>query len=365
VEFARGTDRVEALTEDVSRRGAYLRTDLFLPRGEVTEVTVTLPGGGHLKLPMRIAHILPEGMARSLGRSGGMGLEIVGEPPVRWTTFVESLHAVRATDVPIVLGAVSVLVIDQSTPLLERLLTNLAAAGFAVRTAKSLDAGLTLVGGEAPDVILADLATQGPDPAALARLVATDVRLAKTSIMLMSEENSDIARLSAYRNGVRDYITKPFTDEEIVIRLRRLTPVVDDEGNEARRVPALRGNLEDIGVGMLLSLLEYERKSGVLVLLRESEAARLHLADGAVRRVDLQGEGEAMVKLNAVLGWKSGTFEFTIEPVDVPDEIGLPTSHLLLEHARVNDEGGTANDGGEGLELDFGDEPSDGGTRVA
>ena len=42
-----------------------------------------------------------------------------------------------------------------------------------------------------------------------------------------------------------------------------------------------------------------------------------------------------------VLGWDNGQFEFNACPVAGDDEVGVPTTHLLLEHARVADESGS------------------------
>ena len=40
----------------------------------------------------------------------------------------------------------------------------------------------------------------------------------------------------------------------------------------------------------------------------------------------------------AVLDWHAGHFEFSSCEVVGADELGLPTTQLLLEHARVRDE---------------------------
>ena len=50
-----------------------------------------------------------------------------------------------------------------------------------------------------------------------------------------------------------------------------------------------------------------------------------------------------------MLSWASGSFDFTAGDVTVPDELGLPTSHVLLEHARLTDEGGDGGDPNETL----------------
>ena len=56
----------------------------------------------------------------------------------------------------------------------------------------------------------------------------------------MAEQLTDITRLKACRLGVRDFIEKPFTDEELCIRLRRLAR--PPERPEPERV-VFKGNI--------------------------------------------------------------------------------------------------------------------------
>src|SRR6185369_10723252 len=91
---------------------------------------------------------------------------------------------------------------------------------------------------------------------------------------------ADLGRLEAFRAGVRDYIPLPFLDEELVIRIHRVaspSPLTSS---------GLRGSIVAIGLGTLLSLLEFERKSGVLLVLRKSELARVFVADGKILKVE-------------------------------------------------------------------------------
>ena len=69
--------------------------------------------------------------------------------------------------------------------------------------------------------------------------------------------------------GIRDYIPRPFLDEELVIRVHRVA------APQPATNPGLRGSLVDIGLGTLMSLFEFERKSGVLLVLRHGEIARV------------------------------------------------------------------------------------------
>ena len=65
----------------------------------------------------------------------------------------------------------------------------------------------------------------------------------------IDRQSTDIKRLKAYRLGVRDFIEKPFTDEELCIRLRRLARPA--ERHEPERV-VFKGSIAQIGLGTLL-----------------------------------------------------------------------------------------------------------------
>ena len=45
-----------------------------------------------------------------------------------------------------------------------------------------------------------------------------------------------------------------------------------------------------------------------------------------------------VVLLMRVLDWREGHFEFSSCAIDDSDEVGLATTHILLEHARYRDE---------------------------
>ena len=103
--------------------------------------------------------------------------------------------------------------------------------------------------------------------------------------------------------------------------------------------PGLRGNIEDISLGTLLSLFEFERKSGMLLLVRETEVARLFVRDGRVLKVEAEpGAAAPKHKLLRLLDWRVGHFEFSPCVVNGHDEIMTSVTSLLLEHARRRDE---------------------------
>ncbi len=342
VEFERLDRMIRAESEDLSKHGIFVRTDELLPAGAVTELAVTLPDGNHLRLISRVAHLLSPSAARALGRRAGMGFEFLEQESEGYEHLAGYLDELmeELTPTPITMPPVMrVMIADPSPPLLHRLTTAMDGKGFVLETFTTGSDVYAACAERPPDAIVADAALPGVDGWTLVKMITSRPRLAAVPIILMSDDASDMTRLQAYRLGVFDFLHKPFTEEELVLRLRRLAA---SEPREADRV-MLRGNLMEISVATLLSMFEFERKSGILVVLSNAAVARLFVANGRVVKIEHGADVERPPRQQVmdVLDWIGGNFEFTACEVVGGDDIGLPTSSLLLEHARLRDEART------------------------
>ena len=340
VEFERLGSRVRGTSQDISRHGLFVRTTEFLPVGDVRELFIHVPSGKVVSLIARVAHILSEQGARALGRQPGMGFEFLELDPerlARLNAYLDSLIDEPRRELENPMRQIRVVVGEGSTRLLERLTNALGEGGFTVDAAQSGAEAYSACLGAAPDLLL--IADDMPvmDGWTLIQMLVARPRAPEIAIVLMSEDASDITRLKAYRMGVRDFIHKPFTDEELVIRLRHL--VSPSARPDSDRV-GLKGSLGEIGVGTLLSLLDFERKSGILAVIADHGVARIFVASGRIVKVDTPSTlgAEPVPRLMKILDWNKGSFEFIACEVVGKDEIGLPTQHLLLEHARLRDE---------------------------
>lgn len=106
----------------------------------------------------------------------------------------------------------------------------------------------------------------------------------------------------------------------------------------------LRGELETFGLATLLTILEMERRDGMLILERKRQLGRLHVRNGRVIRARIEGKVEARKRLTGaeavyeLLTWTDGQFELWKAEVEGPDEVGKPSAFLLMEGARRLDE---------------------------
>jgi hypothetical protein len=102
----------------------------------------------------------------------------------------------------------------------------------------------------------------------------------------------------------------------------------------------LRGDLDQIGLSTILTLLEMERRSGLLVVKRARQTVRIEVRDGQAVRARVEGPrkptgAEAVYQ---ALAWPDGQFQLFGVRVTGRDEIGLRTTFLLMEGMRRIDE---------------------------
>ncbi|MDH5491764.1 MAG: response regulator [Myxococcales bacterium] len=340
-------DLVVAYTEDVSRGGVYLRSETFLPVGAVVRIKLSLPkGAGEVEAIARVAYVLDAKKAAERGKRPGMGmqfLDVGGRPVAEQIAEHLELQARAELELPPAQQAARILVVDDNEAYRKQAEAAMRAAGHHVISAENGVQALGRALQTPPDLVLSDVQMPAMDGWQLVRVLRSRPSLANLAVIFVTTLSGDEERLLGYRMGVDDYIPKPYDPEELTIRVQRVLDRARAYPRSLNEGKVLRGDLSQVALPSLLSFLEMERRTGLLLLVRDDAVASIYLNQGHVVRVLLPNaadERPALERLFEVLDWNSGRFELAEAEVHEEDEVGMPTSHALMEHARRKDEAG-------------------------
>jgi DNA-binding response OmpR family regulator len=332
--------RLRAVSQDISPYGMFVRLPSPLPVGTPVQIAIA-PNGQRLVTSGQVSHALGELEARTLGRFPGIGVAF--REPVRPTDqqFVAAVSRILEHHARLRPPAeIRIVVADAETRILERLSTALGIAGFSVATATN---GMEAIGAclsRTPDVVLIERDMPVVDGLHVLSEMGRHGELASVPVMMMSAEATDLVRLRAFQLGAMDFIPKPFTVLEIILRARRWA-------RASRRDPeriVLRGALAELSLSSLLTMFEQEKKSGQLAVTRDQLVAWIDFVDGRIvraRSTELASDSHAV--LLHMLDWQDGYFELSAgPPVAMAPDFDATVTHLLLDHARRRDEAAAA-----------------------
>src|SRR5262249_27545828 len=120
--------------------------------------------------------------------------------------------------------------IDDEAPFLRALSISLHARGYDVETARTGAEGLQEAADATPDAVIVDLGLPDLDGVDVVRALRG---WSSVPVIVLSARHNEAAKVSALDAGADDYVTKPFSINELTARLRavirRRTPGDDIE----------------------------------------------------------------------------------------------------------------------------------------
>lgn len=120
------------------------------------------------------------------------------------------------------LSAARILAVDDEPELTDLMYYHLVRAGHEVTTAANGWEAIHSVRLHRPDVILLDLMLPDLDGFGVCEILRRDPRTATIPIIIVSAWASNDSRNLGLELGALDYITKPFSPQELVDRVGRL-----------------------------------------------------------------------------------------------------------------------------------------------
>ncbi len=113
-----------------------------------------------------------------------------------------------------------ILLIEDEPDIAEVLQYNLEREGFAVESARRGDVALEAVRREPPDLVLLDLMLPGLDGLEITRLLRRDGATSRVPIVMLTAKGEEIDRIVGLELGADDYISKPFSPRETMLRIK-------------------------------------------------------------------------------------------------------------------------------------------------
>ncbi|CAN5145625.1 response regulator transcription factor [soil metagenome] len=176
--------------------------------------------------------------------------------------------------------SIHVLIIEDEPGIALALYTSLSKSSYKVDTAKTGSSGLRKASLKRFDVVLLDLGLPDMSGLTVCRQLRSDGITAP--IIILTAESGIRSKVSLFDAGANDYLTKPFSVEELQARIRACLRGVPQEPRQA---------VLEVGELILSTAGRTVEREGVLIPLRRKEFAMLEYlmkhAGSAVTRASL------------------------------------------------------------------------------
>jgi len=114
----------------------------------------------------------------------------------------------------------------------------LASKGYKVTLRSSAESALTYLGGTLPDLLILDIRLKGLTGLQLCEILKKDPRTSSLPIIMLTSMAHEKDKVGGLRTGADDYMTKPFSVEELSARVEALLRRVKASGALAKVLKA-------------------------------------------------------------------------------------------------------------------------------
>lgn len=115
-----------------------------------------------------------------------------------------------------------ILVVDDEPDAVELIEFNLKSAGYDVATASDGEEALNKARSILPHLIVLDLMLPEVDGMEVCKILRRDPKTSSIPIVMLTAKAAEIDRVLGLELGADDYVTKPFSPRELVLRVKRL-----------------------------------------------------------------------------------------------------------------------------------------------
>jgi DNA-binding response OmpR family regulator len=115
-----------------------------------------------------------------------------------------------------------ILVVDDEPDTVDLIVFNLQNAGFSTVAAYAGSEAVKAARAQAPDLIILDLMLPELDGLEVCKILRNDPVTKTIPILMLTAKAAEVDRILGLELGANDYVTKPFSPRELVLRARNL-----------------------------------------------------------------------------------------------------------------------------------------------
>ncbi|MCX6934799.1 MAG: response regulator transcription factor [Verrucomicrobia bacterium] len=136
-----------------------------------------------------------------------------------------------------------VLVVDDEKDVRDLIRLNLRAAGFDVLEASTGAEGLAIAKHDLPSVIILDLMLPEMNGVEVCRALRRNPATSRIPVLMLTAKSTEDDKVEGFECGADDYVTKPFSPRELILRVRAVARRQPDQG-VAKPSPVRSGSIQ-------------------------------------------------------------------------------------------------------------------------
>ena len=133
---------------------------------------------------------------------------------------------------------IRILVVDDEPDVLELVVFHLEKQQYKVAVADTGDKALKMARENLPSMLILDLMLPGINGLEICRLLKRDSKTRNIPILMLTARAAEEDRVKGLELGAHDYVTKPFSPRELVLRVKNLLRLSEDSPNGVQFIEA-------------------------------------------------------------------------------------------------------------------------------
>jgi len=140
----------------------------------------------------------------------------------------------------------TIYIVEDEPDIRETLAYNLSQEGFKVSEFSDAESCLDKIQKKKPDLLILDLMLPGMSGLDLCKQIRADKSLQNLAIIMLTAKGEEVDRIIGFELGADDYVTKPFSVRELILRVKVILKKQNDalENNELVEFGPIKLNLD-------------------------------------------------------------------------------------------------------------------------